>query len=142
MKRAALTLVAACAVLALQACEVREADTRSSAQSPADSQAQPAPAAAVIAPPATTEVQAAIPVQQPSEPLDAQVATAPQAGASAMAEPPAAAMPPVPPSGTAIMGAPPTAVANAGQGTAAATEMSEFLTSSGTRIGAPAESRK
>jgi hypothetical protein len=152
MKHPTLSLLTACAVLALQGCDVRVADNSAPAQpvppaAPvAETQVQTAPAPVEPTPVPTVAAPAGIPAQQPTEPLDAQVAVAPQDAASATIEPQASAMPGTgiaapagaepagaPPAG-AVMGGPgtPSSMASSAQGMAAPTEMSEFFANAGT----------
>jgi hypothetical protein len=147
MKRWMLTLSAAAALAALQGCDMRVVDTpEPQAGTPSSTQEQ---AAAPVPADSTTpavDSQASVPAQQPAAPVDAQAsANAPMpadAGAGAAPDPQSAAVP-LPgdtsaPGATAAMGAPAAPIAGAA-GSAAPTEMSQFVTSSGTPVGGAAQ---
>lgn len=134
MKSLALSLTAACAALALQACDVRDA-TSASAPAAVDTQVQaPQPAVDANASALPQEpVQAGLPAQQPAEPVGVPIPavsssdypTGPvAAGAQAGATPGAMPLPGAMSSETTMLGAA-AGTAPAGQGTAAATVMSE-----------------
>lgn len=122
MKHRLLPWIAACALLGLQGCEMREVTIVTPPQTSETTQPSQPSQQAQLPPPAAAPQVNAVPDQQPPAPVDPQVAVgAAPAASAAQDQGPAAALPPPP---TSEMGAQPAGP----QGSAAVTEMGEFMT--------------